>query len=436
MVKVAIIYYSMYGHIKKMADKIKEGAETVPGVTIDMFQVPETLPEEVLTMMHAAPKTGDPVMDREAMKTLPDYDGFIFGFPVRFGMMCSQFKSFLDGTGGLWMQGKLSGKPAALFCSAGTQHGGVETTLLTAVTQLTHHGMIYVPFGYGCPELFAMSEVSGGGPLGASTYAAGDGSRQPSDNELKIAFAQGAQAVTTFKRFAIDATASTTKPRIAVIYYSLLGHVKGLADDIKAGINDAGGEATLFQVPETLEVRGRDKIKAMFNKVSAKFKAHDGQDKVLEEKDIDSLADNFDGFIFGTPTRFGMMSTQLKAFFDKTGKEWKEGKFRGKPAAIFVSTGTQTGGSETTALTSVTQFAHHGMPFVPIGYTCPDVMDLTGIHGGTPYGATCIAGPDGSRELTDTEHKIAKHQGSWFTGQVKKVVASRAAEAATGGYPK
>merc|ERR1711972_736183 len=210
---------------------------------------------------------------------------------------------------------------------------------------------------------------------------------------------------------------------MGVIYFSLLGHIKTMADEVKKGIEEAGGEAHLFQGPETFDPHGREKFKVMFNKVAAKFKAHDGQDQVLEEKDLDSLAD-FDGFIFGTPTRFGMMSTQLKAFFDKTGKHWMEGKLKGKPAAIFVSTGTQAGGSETSALTSVTQFAHHGMPFVPIGYTCPDIMGLDEIHGGTPYGASCIAGPDGSREVSATERKVAKHQGSYFTGKVKKIVAS------------
>eukprot|EP01097_Dermamoeba_algensis_P006492 TRINITY_DN4066_c0_g3_i2.p1 TRINITY_DN4066_c0_g3~~TRINITY_DN4066_c0_g3_i2.p1 ORF type:complete len:159 (+),score=48.84 TRINITY_DN4066_c0_g3_i2:254-730(+) len=112
-------------------------------------------------------------------------------FPTRFGMMAAQFKAFIDSTGGLWKEGKLIGKPAGTFVSTATQNGGQETTHLTAITQLVHHGMVYVPIGYSSSLLFENSEVHGGSPYGASTLAGGDGSRQPSERELAVAKHQG-----------------------------------------------------------------------------------------------------------------------------------------------------------------------------------------------------------------------------------------------------
>jgi len=185
--EVFVVYYSMYGHVHKLAQAIEKGAAKVEGVKIKMFQVPETLTPEVLTLMHAPPKAEAPII---SAKDLTGADGIIFGFPTRFGMMCAQMKAFLDSTGGLWKTGGLIGKPAALFTSTGTQNGGQETTSLTAVTQLTHHGMVFVPIGYSTPLLFNMEEIKGGSPYGASTFS-GDGSRQPSKIELDIAMHQG-----------------------------------------------------------------------------------------------------------------------------------------------------------------------------------------------------------------------------------------------------
>lgn len=108
-------------------------------------------------------------------------------------MMCSQMKALFDATGSLWSTGALAGKPAALFTSSGTQGGGQETTILTALTQLVHHGMIFVPPGYTHgSSLFDVEEVRGGSPWGAGTFAAADGSRQPSEKELAAAKHQGA----------------------------------------------------------------------------------------------------------------------------------------------------------------------------------------------------------------------------------------------------
>jgi len=190
--RVCIVYYSMYGHIKKLADRIA-GSARASGVDVDVFQAEETLPNEALEKMGAPPKPSDPVMDKAAVGKLADYDGFMFGVPTRFGMMSAQMKAFWDMTGGHWQKGSLVGKPAATFVSTGTANGGQETTHLTTVTQLVHHGMIYVPLGYaaGAEGQFDMNELHGGSPYGASTYAGADGSRQPSEVELKIAERQG-----------------------------------------------------------------------------------------------------------------------------------------------------------------------------------------------------------------------------------------------------
>lgn len=164
----------------------------------------EILPEEVLTKMKAAPKPENvPIIDAQ---DLPNANGLIFGFPTRrdfcsvwrlklcfrFGMMCAQMKALFDATGGLWQSGALAGKPASLFTSTGTQGGGQETTIMTALTQLVHHGMIFIPPGYTQgASLFSMDAVRGGGPWGAGTFAASDGSRQPSETELAAAEHQG-----------------------------------------------------------------------------------------------------------------------------------------------------------------------------------------------------------------------------------------------------
>jgi len=130
--------------------------------------------------------------DEEASAaTLADYDGFLFGLPTRFGMAPAQVKALLDSTGGLWQKGALVGKPAGVFFSTGTQNGGQETTALTFVTQLTHHGMVFVPLGYSTPKLFDMDAPHGGSPYGAGTLAGPDGSRQPSALEKDIAEAHG-----------------------------------------------------------------------------------------------------------------------------------------------------------------------------------------------------------------------------------------------------
>ncbi|CAD7705079.1 unnamed protein product [Ostreobium quekettii] len=187
--KILIVFYSLYGHVYKMALAQKEGVESVEGCEAVLYQVKETLDDEILEKMGAAPKPDVPIADP---KDLVKGDGIIFGFPTRFGMMCGQMKCFFDSTGGLWKSGALVGKPAAIFTSTGTPNSGQETTPFTAVTQLAHHGMVFVPVGYTQgQDLFSNEEARGGSPWGAGCLAAADGSRQPSEMELSEARHQG-----------------------------------------------------------------------------------------------------------------------------------------------------------------------------------------------------------------------------------------------------
>ena len=148
--------------------------------------------------MGAPPKTDAPVITPQE---LAEADGILFGFPTRFGMMAAQMKAFLDSTGGLWQEQALAGKPAGCFFATGTQGGGQESTALTAVTQLAHHGMIYVPIGgtFGA-RMFGMDEVRGGSAYGAGTFAGADGSRTPSEIELAMANHQGKQFAAVAKK--------------------------------------------------------------------------------------------------------------------------------------------------------------------------------------------------------------------------------------------
>ncbi|KAK4345105.1 hypothetical protein RND71_035281 [Anisodus tanguticus] len=192
----------MYGHVEKLAQEIKKGAASVEGVEAKLWQVPEILSEEILGKMSAPQKGDAPVITPD---DLAEADGFIFGFPTRFGMMPAQFKAFLDATGGLWKTQQLAGKPAGIFYSTGSQGGGQETTALTAITQLVHHGMIFVPIGYTFGAgMFEMEKIKGGSPYGAGTFA-GDGSKQPTQLELEQAFHQGKYIATITKKLKCSA---------------------------------------------------------------------------------------------------------------------------------------------------------------------------------------------------------------------------------------
>ncbi len=186
MTKVLVLYYSMYGHIETMANAIADGARA-GGAEVDLKRVPETMDADIA-------KNAGAKIDQAAPEATPaeleNYDAVIFGTPTRFGNMAGQMRTFLDQTGGLWAQGKLVGKVGSVFTSTGTG-GGQETTIASFHTTLLHHGMVIVGLPYALPETTDISEVRGGSPLGAATLAGADGSRQPSEKELKLARFQG-----------------------------------------------------------------------------------------------------------------------------------------------------------------------------------------------------------------------------------------------------
>jgi NAD(P)H dehydrogenase (quinone) len=189
MTRVLVLYYSSYGHIERMAEAVAEGARSA-GAQADIKRVPELVPEEV------AAKSGfklDQTAPIARVEDLAEYDAVIVGAPTRYGRMPGQMANFLDQTGALWAKGVLNGKVGGAFTSTATQHGGQETTQMSIITNLLHLGFIVVGLNYGYAGQMTMSEISGGSPYGASTIAGGDGSRQPSQNELDGARYQGRQ---------------------------------------------------------------------------------------------------------------------------------------------------------------------------------------------------------------------------------------------------
>jgi len=201
--KVLIVFYSMYGHIYKMAEAMAEGVRAVPGAEAILRRVPETLPADVLEKMGAV----------EAQKTfahipvctvdeLPGADAIIFGTPTRFGNMCGQMRQFLDATGQLWAKGALVGKVGSVFASSNTQHGGQESTILSFHITLLHQGMIVVGLPYAFAGQMRNDEITGGSPYGASTIAGTKGERTPSANELDAARFQGKHVATIAAKLA------------------------------------------------------------------------------------------------------------------------------------------------------------------------------------------------------------------------------------------
>ena len=203
-IKVQVIFYSMYGHIYKMAQAVAEGAKQVPGTEVSLYQVAELIPDDVLEKYGAkAAKAAFSKVPVATVDQLADAHAIIFGTPTRFGNMAAQMRNFLDQTGPLWAKGSLIGKIGSLFASTTTQHGGQDTTLTSFHTTLLHHGMVIVGVPYSESGLAHMGDITGGTPYGATTLAGPDGSRQPSENELKIACYQGkhvAELATTLFR--------------------------------------------------------------------------------------------------------------------------------------------------------------------------------------------------------------------------------------------
>lgn len=199
MTRVLVLYHSTYGHIETMAEAVAEGARSVEGVQVDIKRVPELVPEEL------AIKSGYKMDQAAPVATVADlenYDAVIVGAGTRYGTASSQMRNFLDQTGGVWMKGALVGKVGGAFTSTATQHGGQETTLIGLIQTLLHHGMLIAGLPYAWAGQSRIDEMTGGSPYGATTITGGDGSRQPSDNELEGARWQGRYIAETAKKLA------------------------------------------------------------------------------------------------------------------------------------------------------------------------------------------------------------------------------------------
>lgn len=195
--KINIIFYSMYGHVYRLAEAVAEGARSVKNTDVRLYQVPELVPDAALEASGAkAARKAFAHIPVAKTAQLAEADALIFGTPTRFGNMCAQMRNFLDQTGELWMKGALIGKIGSVFASTATQHGGQETTICSFHSTLLHHGMIVVGVPYSEQGLLNMAEITGGTPYGATTLAGADGSRQPSENELSIARFQGQHVAT------------------------------------------------------------------------------------------------------------------------------------------------------------------------------------------------------------------------------------------------
>ncbi|KAK4565347.1 flavodoxin-like fold protein [Recurvomyces mirabilis] len=200
-------------------------------------------------------------------------------------------------------------------------------------------------------------------------------------------------------------------PKIAIVFYSMYGHIKTLADAELKGIKAAGGEADLYQVEETLPQEVLTKMYAP---------AKDSHVPTLSDP---KTLEQYDGILFGIPTRYGNFPAQFKAFWDKTGGQWQTGAYWGKYAGVFISTASQGGGQESTALACMSTFAHHGFIYVPLGYKTafPLLADLSEARGGSPWGAGTYSAADGSRMPSAKELELAEAQGKAFYEAVSKV---------------
>lgn len=185
--------------------------------------------------------------------------------------------------------------------------------------------------------------------------------------------------------------------KVLVLYYSMYGHVETMAQAVAEGVQRvSGAEVTILRVPESMDA-------ARFAEIGGKV------DQQAAEATPDDLT-QYDAIIVGTPTRFGNMSGQMRNFWDRTGGLWASGALHGKLASVFTSTGT--GGGQELTITSVwTTLAHHGMVIIPIGYGTKEMFDISQVRGGTPYGASTLAGGDGSRQPAPEELQIARYQG-------------------------
>jgi NAD(P)H dehydrogenase (quinone) len=198
--------------------------------------------------------------------------------------------------------------------------------------------------------------------------------------------------------------------KLLVLYYSTYGHVETLAEAIAEGARSVPGtEVALKRVPELMS-------KEVAEQAGAKL------DQKAPIASVEELAE-YDGIVFGTPTRFGNMAAQMRNFLDQTGGLWFGGKLIGKVGSVFASTGSQHGGQETTITSFHTTLLHHGMVVVGVPYSKQNLMEAGEMSGGTPYGATTIAGSQGSRQPSANELAIARFQGE----HVAKIAAKLSA---------
>ena len=201
--KIKVVFYSTYGHMHKMAEAAAEGAREAAGAEVSLHRFPETLSPEIIEQIGATEA-------QKALAHIPEVthddlveaDGIIFGIPTRFGNMCGQARSFFDGTGSLWLNGKLIGKVGSVMASTATQHGGQETTITSTHTTLLHHGMVIVGLPYSFQGQMTIDEITGGSPYGATTITGGQGERMPSVNELAAARFQGKHVAEVAKKLA------------------------------------------------------------------------------------------------------------------------------------------------------------------------------------------------------------------------------------------
>ncbi|KAL3670633.1 hypothetical protein V7S43_003825 [Phytophthora oleae] len=188
MTKIAIVFYSTFGHVTKMAAAIQAGIQSVPNVEAELYQVKETLSDQVLTKLHAPPKLDFPVATPDVLKNA---DGIMLGFPTHFGMVPAQMKALFDSCGALWMKGELIGKPCGVFFSCGSRGGGQEVSAMSTTPYIAHLGMLFVPLALRGHVIEASDEMHGCSLWGSGTVANSDRSRQPSELELKVAQMQG-----------------------------------------------------------------------------------------------------------------------------------------------------------------------------------------------------------------------------------------------------
>lgn len=200
--------------------------------------------------------------------------------------------------------------------------------------------------------------------------------------------------------------------KIYVVFYSMYGHIHTMAEAVAEGAGQvAGAEVSLFQVAElvpdaALERTGAKQARAAFSQIPT-----------IEPKQLGEA----DAIIFGTPTRFGNMAAQMRNLLDQTGGLWANGALVGKIGSVFTSTGTQHGGQETTITSFHTTLLHHGMVIVGVPYTCAGLSNMEEITGGTPYGASTLAGSDGSRRPSENELEIARFQGKHVAELAKRL---------------